>query len=76
MRVLSMAESVAAIVALVMCEAVDLRDGRGCHRRASAIYGAVRQLVPRLTKDRAQDRDVVTVLELFRAGMLPLGKLD
>lgn len=76
MRVLSVAESVAAIVALVMCEAVDLRDGRGCHRRASAVYGAVRQLVPRLTKDRAQDRDVVTVLELFRAGMLPLGKLD
>jgi histidine ammonia-lyase len=76
MRVLSTAESVAAIVALVMCQAVDLRDGQGCHRRASAIYGAVRQLVPRLTKDRAQDRDVETVLELFRAGLLPLGKLD
>lgn len=76
LRVLSTAESVAAIVALVMCQAVDLRDGRGCHRRASAIYGAVRQLVPRLTKDRAQDRDVETVLELFRAGLLPLGKLD
>ncbi len=76
LRVLSVAESVTAIVALAMCEAVDLRDGQGCHRRAIALYGAVRQLVPRLTKDRAQDRDVVTVLELFRAGMLPLGKLD
>lgn len=76
LRVLSVAESVAAIVALAMCQAVDLRDGQGCHRRASALYGAVRQLVPRLTKDRAQDRDVVTVLELFRAGLLPLGKLD
>jgi histidine ammonia-lyase len=76
LRVLSVTESVAAIVALAMCQAVDLRDGNGCHRRASALYGAVRQLVPRLTKDRAQDRDVVTVLELFRAGLLPLGKLD
>jgi histidine ammonia-lyase len=76
LRVLSVAESVAAIVALAMCQAVDLRDGQGCHRRASAIYGAVRQLVPRLTKARAQDRDVETVLELFRAGMLPLGKLE
>jgi histidine ammonia-lyase len=76
LRVLSMAESVAAIVALAMCQAVDLRDGQGCHRRASALYGAVRQLVPRLTTDRAQDRDVVTVVELFRAGLLPLGKLD
>lgn len=76
LRVLSVSESIAAIVALAMCQAVDLRDGQGCHRRASAIYGAVRQLVPRLTRDRAQDRDVETVLELFRAGMLPLGKLD
>jgi histidine ammonia-lyase len=76
LRVLSVAESVAAIVALAMCQAVDLRDGQGCHRRASAVYGAVRQLVPRLTKARGQDRDVETVLELFRAGMLPLGKLE
>lgn len=75
LRALSVAESVAAIVALGMCQAVDLRDGQGCHRRASAIYGAVRQLVPMLTDDRAQDRDVVTVLELFRAGLLPLGSL-
>ncbi|MCA9705289.1 MAG: aromatic amino acid lyase [Myxococcales bacterium] len=76
LRVLSVAETVTAIVALGMCQAVDLRDGQGCHRRASAMYGAVRQLVPMLTKDRAQDRDVTTVLELFRAGLLPLGKLD
>ncbi len=75
LRVLSIAETVAAIVALGMCQAVDLRDGQGCHRRASAMYGAVRQLVPTLTDDRAQDRDVTTVLELFRAGLLPLGKL-
>lgn len=76
LRVLSLVETVGAVVALAMCQAVDLRDGQGCHRRASAVYGAVRQLVPMLTKDRAQDRDVVTVLELFRAGLLPLGKLD
>ena len=76
LRVLSLTETIAAIVALGMCQAVDLRDGRGCHRRASAMYGAIRQLVPALTNDRAQDRDVTTVLELFRAGLLPLGKLD
>lgn len=76
MRVLSLAETIASIVALAMCQAVDLRDGQGCHRRASVLYGAVRQLVPMLSNDRAQDRDVVTVLELFRAGLLPLGKLD
>ncbi|MCX4241664.1 aromatic amino acid ammonia-lyase [Paraliomyxa miuraensis] len=76
LRVLSLAETIASIVALAMCQAVDLRDGQGCHRRASALYGAVRQLVPMLTEDRAQDRDVVTVLELFRAGLLPLGSFD
>lgn len=76
LRVLSVAETVAAIVALGLCQAVDLRDGAGCHRRSHAMYGAVRQLVPSLTKDRAQDRDVTTVLELFRAGLLPLGKMD
>lgn len=75
LRSLSVAETISAIVALAMCQAVDLRDGAGCHRRASAMYGAVRQLVPMLTEDRAQDRDVVTVLELFRAGLLPLGSL-
>lgn len=75
LRSLSVAETVSAVVALAMCQAVDLRDGQGCHRRASAMYGAVRQLVPMLTEDRPQDRDVVTVLELFRAGLLPLGGL-
>ncbi|MEM6996919.1 MAG: aromatic amino acid lyase, partial [Myxococcota bacterium] len=72
--VLELAESIAAIAALALCQAVDLRDGRGCHRRSKAIYGAVRQLVPRLQEDRAQDRDITSVLELFRAGLLPVGQ--
>lgn len=73
LALLEHAETVAAIVALGMCQAVDLRDGVGCHRRSKVLYGAVRQLVPRLEADRAQDRDIKSVLELFRAGLLPTG---
>ena len=73
LQVLSWAETIAAMAALAFCQAVDLREGKGCHRRAKTIYGATRQLVPRLEADRAQDRDITSVLELFRAGLLPVG---
>ena len=70
---LSLAETIASMTALALCQAVDLREGSGCHRRAKTVYGATRQLVPRLEADRAQDRDITSVLELFRAGLLPVG---
>lgn len=75
LTVLDRAETVAAVAALALCQAVDLREGQGCHRRSKSLYGAVRQLVPRLQHERAQDRDITSVLELFRAGLLPLGQL-
>ena len=73
---LEVAETISAVAALALCQAVDLRDGQGCHRRTKAVYGAVRQLVPRIQADRAQDRDITSVLELLRAGLLPIGQLS
>jgi len=73
LEMLELAESVAAMTALGVCQAAELRDAGGLRRRSKSVYRAVRQLVPHLRADRAQDRDITSVLELFRAGLLPVG---
>ncbi len=73
LRVLDAAEPVAAILTLAGCQALDLRGGEAAGPRSRALHAAVRAHVPMVTADRAQDRDVVRVLELHRAGALPAG---
>ncbi|MCA9688135.1 MAG: aromatic amino acid lyase, partial [Myxococcales bacterium] len=75
-RILDLTETVAIIGVLAMCQGVDLRDGQGCHRRARVIRDAVRAIVPINDADRRQDHDIAAVLELYRAGRLPIGELD
>jgi histidine ammonia-lyase len=76
LRILELSEGVAAIHLLALCQAVDLRRGQGCHARARALHAAVRGHVPMNTGDRRQDGDIVRVLDLYRAGALPIGEAD
>jgi len=70
-RILELSETVAVIVLLAACQALDLRGGGS--RRSRALRDAVRKEVPMLTEDRPQDRDIAAVLSLYRAGALPIG---
>lgn len=76
LRILELTETVAAIVTLALCQAVDLRGGANCHRRSLAMHAAVRARVPMVDADRRQDHDIATVLALHRGGALPIGEVD
>lgn len=73
LRALELAETVAAIELLALCQAVDLRGGE-VGEGGRALHEAVRRSVPPLTADRRQDRDIERVLELLGAGELPIGE--
>ena len=75
LRILDLTETVAAILQLAICQAVDLRDAVGVGRRGREIQEAVRKSVPMLTADRRQDLDIEAMLALYRAGGLPVGDL-
>jgi histidine ammonia-lyase len=72
-RVLELAETVASIVLLAACQALDLRGGGSQLRRALALREAVRKGVPMVGEDRRQDRDIERVLAMLREGALPIG---
>jgi histidine ammonia-lyase len=76
MRVVELTETVAAISTLALCQAVDLRHGEGCHRRALQMRDAVRQRVRLNDFDRRQDVDIAAVLQMMRSGELPLGDAE
>ena len=73
-QVIEDAEIVAAIGLLAACQAVDLRRREGCHSRALALHRAVRDKVPMVEADRAQDLDVRSILQAFRDDGLPIGE--
>ncbi len=75
LRVVDLAETVAAIGLLASCQALDLRGEGGARRRSRALLVAVRKVVPTLREDRRQDLDIASVLALLRANELPLGPL-
>jgi histidine ammonia-lyase len=66
-RVLELAETVAAIHLLAACQALELR-GDPLPPRARAIHAAVRRVAPPLEADRRQDLDIERVLALHRTG--------
>jgi histidine ammonia-lyase len=76
LRVLELSETVAAIVLLAACQALELREGAGRRGRALALREAVRKHVAPLGEDRRQDRDIERVLELLRADALPIGPFE
>jgi histidine ammonia-lyase/phenylalanine ammonia-lyase len=67
--VVSLAEKVAVIHLLALCQAADLR---GAHRlgRTRDLYERVRSLVPVVGRDRAMDVDINTLLGALREGRL------
>jgi histidine ammonia-lyase len=72
-RVLELSETVAAIVLLAVCQALDLRGDTSGSRRGRALRDAVRKEVPMVTEDRRQDRDIAAVLALLHENALPIG---
>ncbi len=74
-RILELGETVAAIVLLAACQALDLRGSESGGRRGRALRDAVRKEVPGLAEDRRQDLDIERVLALYRSASLPVGSL-
>lgn len=68
LQVLELAETVAAIHTLALCQGVDLRQRHGCHARALAVHEAVRGHVAALGADRAMDVDIASIRELMQTG--------
>ncbi|MGH9116095.1 MAG: HAL/PAL/TAL family ammonia-lyase, partial [Acidimicrobiales bacterium] len=67
--VVALAEKVAAIHLLALCQAADLR-GAGSLGRTRGLYEAVRSVAPPLDGDRAMDVDIEAVIGLLHAGAL------
>ena len=76
LRIIELTETILAIVQLALCQAVDLRNGQGCHLRSRELHQAIRRIVPTTTAARRQDVDIYSVLELYRARELPIGSID
>ena len=75
-RVLDLCETVMVIHLLALCQGVDLRGRERCGPRSCELHTCVRGHVPMNLADRRQDRDIETVLALYRAGELPIGPID
>lgn len=75
LRVLELTETVASMLTLAVCQAVELRGLGSCGPRAAAIHAAVRRVVPPLGEDRRQDLDIAAVLEIARAHGIPFGEV-
>jgi histidine ammonia-lyase len=70
LRVLELAETVASVHTLAVCQAVDLRNGLAGAVRSRALRDAVRKAVPMNVADRRQDWDITRVLALHEASDL------
>ncbi len=71
LRILELSESVAAILLLAVCQAVDLRDLADFSASTQAVHARVRAEIPMVDVDRRQDLDIRTAVSLHRQGRLP-----
>ncbi|MFP6639417.1 MAG: aromatic amino acid ammonia-lyase [Myxococcota bacterium] len=71
LRILELAETVAAILLLANCQVVDLRARRGIGPASLELHAVVRQHIPMVQKDRRQDQDIERVLSMQRNAQLP-----
>src|SRR5215472_157633 len=76
LRVVELAETVAAIATLAASQAVDLRNGEAGALRSRTLRDTVRKAVPPVLADRRQDHDISRVLALHAAGDLLGRDLD
>lgn len=75
-RVLDLAETVAAIHALTVAQALELRGEEHVHPANWAFLAALREHVTKNVADRRMDVDIQTVLALYRNDALPIGAID
>jgi histidine ammonia-lyase len=75
LRVIELAETVAVICLLGVCQAADIRGLETAHPRTQEVHRAVRAHVAPTLADRRQDRDITALLDELRADRLPLGPL-
>jgi histidine ammonia-lyase len=73
-RIIELTETVAVIVLLASCQALDLREGGSQLARPLALREAVRKVAGGVDEDRRQDIDIARVLERLRDGSLPVGR--
>jgi histidine ammonia-lyase len=76
LRILELAETVAAIGLLAVAQAMDLRAEERPSGPNRALRRAVREVIPMLDADRRQDLDIARILEVLRSGALPIGDAD
>lgn len=76
LRVLDLAEPVAAVSLLALGQALDLREGAPRGEGVRQLHETLRSHVPPVHADRPMDADVERVLALYREGGLPLPGSD
>jgi phenylalanine ammonia-lyase len=68
--IVELAQNVAAIHLLAVCQAIDLRGVQKASPKTRAAHDLVRGRVPFLEGDRRMDKDIEEVVELIRSGAL------
>jgi histidine ammonia-lyase len=76
LRIVELTETILAVLQLALCQAVDVRQKDGCHRRSLLLHEVIREHVPVNDVDRRQDHDIQRVLDLYHGGKLPVGQMD
>jgi len=68
--VCELAEGVAAVHLIALCQALELRDVRLASASARAVHGLVREHVALVERDRPLDRDIGVIAGLVRSGVV------
>lgn len=73
LTIIELTETTASALLLALCQAVDLRQGKGVHLRAKELHAFVRKQTAMIQEDRRMDVDIAQVLNSLRDNQLPLG---
>jgi histidine ammonia-lyase len=76
LRIVELTESVASMLTIACCQAVDLRGTDRFATRGRTIHRQVREHVPRLREDRRMDAEIEMVSNLIRRDALAIGSQD
>src|ERR671911_8737 len=68
--IIELAQNVAAIHLLAVCQALDLRGAQKASPKTRAVHELVRSRVPFLDGDRRMDTDIKEIVDLIRSGGL------
>jgi phenylalanine ammonia-lyase len=68
--IIELAQNVAAIHLLAVCQALDLRGAQKASPKTRAVHELVRSRVPFLDGDRRMDTDIKEIVDLIRSGEL------